>query len=48
MEAPGLRVPQRPGQWCDQTSQKLLHRLLVHCADANVPELTRLARTLDA
>ncbi len=26
----------------------LLHRLLTHCADANVPELTRLARTLDA
>lgn len=30
------------------SAQELLHRLLVHCADANVPELTRLARTLDA
>jgi transposase len=26
----------------------LLHRLLTHCADAGVPELVRLARTLDA
>ena len=26
----------------------LLHRLLVHCADSGVPELARLARTLDA
>jgi len=29
-------------------AEHLLHRLLTHCADANVPELTRLARTLDA
>jgi len=29
-------------------AQQLLHRLLTHCADANLPELTRLARTLDA
>ena len=29
-------------------AEELLYRLLVHCADAHVPELTRLARTLDA
>jgi transposase len=29
-------------------AEQRLHRWLVHCADANVPELQRLARTLDA
>jgi len=29
-------------------AEELLYRLLMHCADAHVLELTRLARTLDA
>jgi len=29
-------------------AEHLLYRLLVHCADSGVPELTRLGRTLDA
>jgi len=29
-------------------AEELLYRLLTHCADARVPELARLARTLDA
>ncbi len=29
-------------------AQELLHRRLIHCANSRVPELTRLARTLDA
>jgi len=30
------------------TAQRRLHRWLVHCADSNVPELHRLAKTIDA
>jgi transposase len=29
-------------------AQRLLHKWLVHCADSNVPELHRLAKTIDA